>query len=80
MLHYLRKLSPAVLAALHDGGVPIVVRFSDFAMVCPQAHLVRDDRVCERCVGHSLWPSVRYRCVQGSAAASAVNALSMTWA
>ncbi|HEY5388486.1 MAG TPA: glycosyltransferase family 4 protein [Thermoleophilia bacterium] len=80
VLHYLRKLSPAVLAALHDAGVPIVVRFSDFAMVCPQAHLVRDDRVCELCVGHGLWPSVRHRCVQGSAAASAVNAVGMTWA
>ena len=66
VLKYERKLSPSVLAALHDHGVPIVVRLSDFAMVCPQQHLVRDDKVCELCVGRRPWPSVRFRCVQGS--------------
>jgi len=80
VLHYMRKLSPSVLTALHDHGVPIVVRFSDFAMVCPQQHMVRDDRVCELCVGRRPWPSVRYRCVQGSLGASAVNALAMEYA
>lgn len=80
VLQYLRKMSPAVLAALHDHGVPIVLRFSDFAMVCPQAHLIREDRVCELCIRKGLWQSVRYRCVQGSLGASAVNALAMTWA
>jgi glycosyltransferase involved in cell wall biosynthesis len=80
VLHYMRKLSPAVLQALHDHGVPIAVRFSDFAMVCPQAHLIRDDQICELCVGGSVWPSVRYGCVQGSRGASAVNALAMRYA
>ena len=68
VLQYLRKLSPAVLSALHDHDVPIVVRASDFAMVCPQQHLVRDGRVCELCVGRRPWPSVRYCCVQGRSA------------
>ena len=80
VLHYMRKLSPAVLAALRDHGVPIVVRFSDFAMVCPQQHLVRDGRVCELCIGRRPWPSVRYRCVQGSLGASAVNLAAMEYA
>ena len=80
VLKYLRKMSPAVLTALHDHGVPIVVRLSDFGMVCPQEHLVRADQVCDLCVGRGLLPSVRYRCVQSSFAASAVNALAMTWA
>ena len=80
VLKYERKLSPSVLTALHDHGVPIVVRLSDFALVCPQQHLVRDDRVCELCVGRRPWPSVRYRCVQGSFGASAVNALAMEYA
>ena len=80
VLKYERKLSPSVLTALHDHGVPIVVRLSDFALVCPQQHLVRDDRVCELCVGRRPWPSVRYRCVQGSFGASAVNALAVEYA
>jgi len=80
VLKYLRKLSPSILTALHDQGVPIAVRFSDFDLICPQQHLVRDDRVCELCVGRLPWPSVRYRCVQGSLGASAVNALAMSYA
>lgn len=80
ILHYLRKLSPSVLTALRDNGVPIVVRLSDFAMVCPQQHLVRDGRVCEACVGRTMLPSIRHRCVQGSFAASAANAWAMTLA
>jgi glycosyltransferase involved in cell wall biosynthesis len=73
VLHYLRKLSPAVTKCLHDHRVPFVVRISDFGMVCPNAHLFRDGHVCELCVGGSLRNSVRYRCVQGSLGASAVN-------
>ena len=80
VLKFLRKLSPSVLTALHDHDVPIAVRFSDFDLVCAQQHLVRDDRVCELCVGRRPWPSVRYRCVQGSLGASAVNALAMEYA
>lgn len=73
VLHYLRKLSPAVVKCLDDHRVPFAVRLSDFGMVCPNAHLLRDGAPCELCVGGSLLNSVRYRCVQGSLAASAVN-------
>jgi glycosyltransferase involved in cell wall biosynthesis len=78
--HYLRKLSPSVLVALREAGVPIVVRLSDFAMVCPEAHLLRDGRVCRECLDHSLLRCVRHRCVQGSAGVSAVASLAMWYA
>jgi len=75
VLHYLRKMGPAVLSALKDAGVPTVVRFSDFGMICPNAHFLRDGAVCELCADGALMPSVKHRCVQGSLGASAVNAL-----
>lgn len=34
VLHYLRKLSPALLVGLKEEGVPIVVRLSDYQMCC----------------------------------------------
>jgi glycosyltransferase involved in cell wall biosynthesis len=71
--HYLRKLSPAVIKCLADRKVPFVVRLSDFAMICPNAHLFRGGQPCELCVHGSLTNSIRYRCVQGSLAASTVN-------
>ncbi len=73
VLHYLRKLSPSVLAALKKRKVPIVVRLSDYQMLCPQAHCLRDDLPCEKCVGGSLLPSIKYKCVKGSLAASVLN-------
>jgi glycosyltransferase involved in cell wall biosynthesis len=73
VLHYLRKLSPSVLGALQSARVPYIVRLSDFGMVCPNAHLYRGNSVCELCLKGSRISSVRYRCVQGSLAASVVS-------
>jgi glycosyltransferase involved in cell wall biosynthesis len=78
VLHYLRKLSPSLLVGLKKAGLPIVVRLSDYAMLCPQAHCLRNGLPCELCVRGNLWPSIHYRCVQSSLAASVLNALA-TW-
>jgi len=78
VLHYLRKLSPSLLVGLKRAGLPIVVRVSDYAMLCPQAHCLRDSQPCELCMGGNLFPSIRYRCIQGNLAASALNVLA-TW-
>jgi len=76
VLHYLRKLSPAVICALKKKNISIVVRLSDYQMLCPQAHCLRDDNVCDICVGRSLYPSIKYKCVKNSKIASALNVLS----
>jgi len=78
VLHYLRKLSPSLLVGLKRAGLPIVVRLSDYAMLCPQAHCLRDGHPCQLCVQGNLWPSIRYRCVQQSWIVSFLNALA-TW-
>lgn len=75
-LQYQRHLSPAILVAAKRHKVPTVVRMSDYEAVCPQAHLLRDGRVCEECVERrSLWPSVWHGCVSGSRLHSLVNAM-----
>ncbi|MBV8761861.1 MAG: glycosyltransferase [Deltaproteobacteria bacterium] len=78
VLHYLRKLSPSLLVALKEAKIPIVVRLSDYMMLCPQAHFLRGSSPCQECMSGSLLPSIRYRCVQGSTGASLVNAAA-TW-
>jgi glycosyltransferase involved in cell wall biosynthesis len=78
VLHYLRKLSPALLTGLKRTGLPVVVRLSDYAMLCPGTHCLRQGEPCELCVDGRLWPSIRYRCVQQSLAASVLNGLA-TW-
>jgi len=78
ILHYLRKLSPALLIGLKKKGIPIVVRLSDYAMLCPQAHCLRDETPCTLCVKGDLFPSIRHKCIKGSLPASLLNALA-TW-
>jgi glycosyltransferase involved in cell wall biosynthesis len=78
VLHYFRKLSPAVLVGLKKAGLPIVARLSDYAMLCPATSCSRDGHPCELCVRGDISASIRYRCVKGSLPISAVNAAA-TW-
>ena len=78
ILHYLRKLSPALLVGLKKRNIPIIVRLSDYAMLCPQALFLRDNQPCTLCAHGKTLPSVQYRCIKGSLAASALNMMA-TW-
>lgn len=78
ILHFLRWISPSILFELSARNVPIVVRVSDFEYMCPGTHLLRDGEVCEICVGHNPWPSVKYKCVQNSFPLSLAHYASMS--
>jgi len=78
ILHYLRKLSPALLVGLKKRNIPIIVRLSDYGMLCPQAHFLRDNQPCTLCAHGKILPSVQYRCIKASLAASALNMMA-TW-
>lgn len=79
LLQYLRKMSPSVIVALKKAGIPIVARLSDYALLCPGLHMYRDNRYCDECLGRSVWPSVRHKCVRGCRSASALNAVATQW-
>jgi glycosyltransferase involved in cell wall biosynthesis len=75
VMHFLKKLSPSLLVGIKKEGKPIVARLSDMLLICPEAHFMRDGEICTACTRGSLWPSVRYKCVQGSRMASLVHYL-----
>lgn len=68
-------LSPAVLPALKQAGVPVVMTLHNYRLVCPSSVLYRDGRPCTDCVGRLPWPGVVHRCYRRSAAASAAVAV-----
>jgi glycosyltransferase involved in cell wall biosynthesis len=76
VLHYLKKISPSLLVALKKKKVPILVRLSDYAMLCPQNHCIRENSPCTLCLHGDLLPSIRYSCVKNSRPVSVLNALS----
>ncbi|MBO1415293.1 glycosyltransferase [Streptomyces sp. FH025] len=72
-------VSPAVLAACADVGVPVVATLHNYAQVCPPGTLHRDGRKCTECVGSvAALPAVRHGCYRGSRLATVPLAVSLS--
>ncbi|MEU6316571.1 glycosyltransferase [Streptomyces sp. NPDC047009] len=71
-------LSPAVLAACADVGVPVVATLHNYMQVCPPGTLQRDGRLCTECVGAAPLPAVRHGCYRGSRLATVPLAVSLS--
>ncbi|MFF0560517.1 glycosyltransferase [Streptomyces sp. NPDC004266] len=72
-------LSPAVLAACADAGVPVVATLHNYTQVCPPGTLHRDGRPCTECVGSTAaLPAVRHGCYRNSRLATVPLAVSLT--
>lgn len=72
-------VSPGVFRAAASLGLPTVLTLHNFRLLCPQAMLLREGRVCEDCVGRVPWRGVLRRCYRGSAAQTAVVAAQVQW-
>ncbi|MFF4628040.1 glycosyltransferase [Streptomyces griseorubiginosus] len=71
-------LSPAVLAACADAGVPAVATLHNYTQICPPGTLQRDGRPCTECVGSTPLPAVRHGCYRGSRLATVPLAVSLS--
>jgi glycosyltransferase involved in cell wall biosynthesis len=72
-----RQLSPSVLELAARRGVPTVMTIHDYSLRCPAGTLSRigePECVTVSCAGHRYDRAVRFRCVHGSRAASALAA------
>jgi len=68
-------LSPSVLYAAKRLGIPVVHEIQNYRLACAGAYLLRDGKVCEKCVGASFpLSAIRHRCYRGSLSGSAVVA------
>ena len=71
-------LSPAVVRTAHRYGVPVVHTAHNYRQVCASGIYFRDGRICHDCRGRRLGvPAVVHRCYRGSAAQSAVMAVTL---
>ncbi|GAA3768246.1 glycosyltransferase [Streptomyces phyllanthi] len=72
-------LSPAVLAACADAGVPAVATLHNYTQICPPGTLQRDGRLCTECVGSAApLPAVRHGCYRNSRLATVPLAVSLS--
>lgn len=59
-------LSPSVLLAAREAGVPVVATLHNYKLLCASGDLFRDGSVCHECAGGDLRPGVRHGCYRGS--------------
>jgi len=68
-------ISPSLYSACSEARVPVVQTLHNYRLLCPAGTFFRDGKVCEECLGGSLWRSVEHACYRQSYPASAVVAL-----
>ncbi|MBI4320991.1 MAG: glycosyltransferase family 4 protein [Chloroflexi bacterium] len=66
------QISPSVLPALRELGVPIVLTLHDLKVLCPGYRMYSNGKICERCASGAFYHAARHRCLKNSLAASLV--------
>lgn len=70
-------ISPSVLPVIRAAGVPVVMRLSNYRLVCPNGLFLSHGELCQRCCGGREWHCVTRNCEDDrfkSAAYAARNA------
>jgi glycosyltransferase involved in cell wall biosynthesis len=72
-------ISPSVIKAAKEVGVPVVATIYNYRLVCAKGTFFRNGEICTLCMGHRwAWPSVVHACYQRSHLKSAAIASAMT--
>jgi len=77
IIHFVNKLSPSVITGAKEKGVPVVLRLSDYFLLCPRFDFMYDKKPCEDCTRNGYHACIKRRCVKGSFFASIVRVFSM---
>jgi glycosyltransferase involved in cell wall biosynthesis len=71
-------VSPSIFWNCKRAGIPVVNTLHNYRLLCVNATLFRDGRVCEDCIGSTLRsPGVIHKCYRDSRAGSAVATAGM---
>lgn len=65
-------ISPSIYWTAAEAGIPVVQTLHNFRLHCPQAMFLRDDHVCEDCLGKTPWRGVVRGCYRNSRMQTAV--------
>jgi glycosyltransferase involved in cell wall biosynthesis len=73
------QLTPSIIAALDDVGVPVVMTLHDYKLVCPNYCHFAGGQYCYRCRGGRYHQAFVTRCTGGSMARSALLSAEAYW-
>lgn len=77
IIHFVNKLSPSVICGAKKMGVPVVLRLSDYFLLCPRFDFLRNKKICEDCLSKGYKACIKNRCVKNSLFASIIRVFSM---
>ena len=77
IIHFVNKLSPSVICGAKKMDVPVVLRLSDYFLLCPRFDFMYNKKPCEECLTKGYRTCIKKRCVKGSLFASVVRVFSM---
>jgi len=75
--NFAHQISPSILDALWDAGIPTVMTMRDYKLVCPVYSLLCHGVPCDRCSGGRYYHCLLNKCTQNSRARSLVNTIEM---
>jgi len=64
-------ISPSLFWAANRAGIPVIQTLHNFRLLCLNAMFLREDKVCEDCLGHLPLLGVARKCYRGSVLQSA---------
>lgn len=71
-------ISPSVYWAVGKQSIPVIQTMHNFRLMCPQAMFLREQKVCEDCLGNLPWRGVLRACYRDSRLQSGVLAAVVT--
>lgn len=77
IIHFVNKLSPSVITGAKKLGVPVVLRLSDYFLLCPRFDFLYQKKICEDCLSKGYISCIKKKCVKDSLFASLIRVLSM---
>lgn len=68
-------LTPSILVAAHEAGVPVVMSCNDYKHICPNYKLYHHGRICTDCRGGHFYKTIVNRCCKNSLVFSVASSL-----
>ncbi len=77
ILHFINKLSPSVIKGAKEMKKPVIVRLSDYFLLCPKFDFLYKGTICEECLKNGYKSCIKKKCVKNSLFASIIRVFSM---
>lgn len=77
LLGIVNDISPSVIDGCKKKGIPVILRLSDYNLMCGNYHFLRSKQVCQLCIEKSPMQCTVYRCVKNQFFPSFARTISM---